>query len=80
MLSDRSNSWWWQLQQLKCITHTARIVVHAQAMTSTRKGNKKLAIYDLKVTMKWAATDPDDGEAVRHLHRGMQARHGAACR
>lgn len=52
--------------------------MRAQAMTSTRKGNKKLAIYDLKVTMKWAATDPDDGEVVRHLHRGMQARHGAA--
>lgn len=37
----------------------------AQAITSTRKGNKKLAIYDLKITMRWEAQDEDDGEQVR---------------
>ncbi|KAF8072468.1 AHSA2 [Scenedesmus sp. PABB004] len=34
--------------------------VAGEAMTSTRKGNKKLAIYDLKVTMKWEAQGDDD--------------------
>jgi hypothetical protein len=33
-------------------------------MTSTRKGNKKLAIYDLKITMKWEAQAEDDAEQV----------------
>lgn len=33
-------------------------------MTSTRKGNKKLAIFDLKVTMKWEAQAEDDTEQV----------------
>jgi hypothetical protein len=34
-------------------------------MTSTRKGNKKLAIYDLKITMKWEAQAEEDTEQVR---------------
>lgn len=33
-------------------------------MTSTRKGNKKLAIYDVKITMKWEAQAEDDAEQV----------------
>lgn len=38
--------------------------VVGEAMTHTRKGNKKSAIYDLKITMKWetAAADDDDDE------------------
>jgi hypothetical protein len=38
--------------------------VCAQAITSTRKGNKKLAIYDLKITMRWEAQAEDDDEQV----------------
>jgi hypothetical protein len=33
-------------------------------MTSIRKGNKKLAIYELKITMKWEAQAEDDAEQV----------------
>eukprot|EP00882_Tetradesmus_deserticola_P021011 GHRQ01022714.1.p2 GENE.GHRQ01022714.1~~GHRQ01022714.1.p2 ORF type:complete len:106 (+),score=11.07 GHRQ01022714.1:576-893(+) len=36
-----------------------------QVMTSTRKGNKKLAIYDLKITMKWEAQAEDGADQVR---------------
>lgn len=36
--------------------------VVGEAMTSTRKGNKKLAIYDLKITMRWEAQAEDDAE------------------
>ncbi|KAF6258137.1 activator of Hsp90 ATPase [Scenedesmus sp. NREL 46B-D3] len=39
--------------------------VVGEAMTSTRKGNKKLAIFDLKITLKWQAQAEDDAEQVR---------------
>lgn len=40
------------------------VSAYAQAITSTRKGNKKLAIYDLKITMRWEAQAEDDEEQV----------------
>lgn len=33
--------------------------VAGEATTSTRKGNKKLALYDLKITVRWAAEEPE---------------------
>jgi hypothetical protein len=39
-----------------------------QATTSIRKGNKKLAMYDLKITMKWEAQADDDAEQVCSSH------------
>ncbi|WIA28277.1 hypothetical protein OEZ86_010830 [Tetradesmus obliquus] len=39
--------------------------VVGEAMTSTRKGNKKLAIYDVKITMKWEAQAEDDAEQYK---------------
>eukprot|EP00775_Hariotina_reticulata_P011749 gene11749-11895_t len=39
--------------------------VVGEAMTSTRKGNKKLAIYDLKITMKWEAQAEEDTEQYK---------------
>jgi hypothetical protein len=45
-----------------------------QAMTSTRKGNKKLAIYDLKITMKWEAQAEDDADQVRSQAAGANQR------
>jgi hypothetical protein len=44
-----------------------------QAITSTRKGNKKLAIYDLKITMKWEAKAEDDEEQVSATDAAWQA-------
>eukprot|EP00882_Tetradesmus_deserticola_P007087 GHRQ01007460.1.p2 GENE.GHRQ01007460.1~~GHRQ01007460.1.p2 ORF type:complete len:162 (+),score=44.51 GHRQ01007460.1:182-667(+) len=39
--------------------------VVGEVMTSTRKGNKKLAIYDLKITMKWEAQAEDEADQYK---------------
>eukprot|EP00879_Flechtneria_rotunda_P024522 GHRR01025998.1.p1 GENE.GHRR01025998.1~~GHRR01025998.1.p1 ORF type:complete len:150 (+),score=32.56 GHRR01025998.1:259-708(+) len=46
-----------------CIAQVTDVV--GDAMTSTRKGNKKLAIYDLKVTMHWQAQAEGDTEQYK---------------
>jgi hypothetical protein len=38
-----------------------------QALLTVRKGNKKLAIYDLKITMEWQAQGAEDESPVRVL-------------
>jgi hypothetical protein len=44
--------------------HLVCVACCIQATTSIRKGNKKLAMYDLKITMKWEAQADDDAEQV----------------
>jgi activator of HSP90 ATPase len=34
------------------------------ASVSTRKGNKKVCLYDLTVTLAWSGTPPDTGDDV----------------
>lgn len=46
---------------------------HHQAITSTRKGNKKLAIYDLKITMRWEAQGEEDAEQVGGVNAAAAA-------
>ena len=42
------------LRPFGCVAHAAR----AQASVSTRKGNRKVAVYDLTVTLSWEGFDP----------------------
>jgi hypothetical protein len=42
-----------------------------QASVSTRKGNKKLAIYDLKITAEWQAQGEDDEQPVGGVPRPL---------
>lgn len=44
-----------------------------QAMTHTRKGTKRSAIYDLKVTMKWEAETEDDEQKVSSLQQSSHS-------
>lgn len=47
-----------------CLLGVLGVLSCLQAITSTRKGNKKLAIYDLKITMRWEAQAEDDEQQV----------------
>jgi hypothetical protein len=66
---------WWQLPPPRCggagpVALTAAPGRHPcapllQASITTRKGGKRLAIWDLNISLEWAATSDSSGKEVR---------------